>query len=124
MTINDRGPFVPGRIIDLSRAAADALGFLSAGVTDVKVEVVGDTAVRSASATPTAPTATSSAGDSREVGVEQQEATATAQSRNETESTPKSAAGGDGHISIGQAIDNLDQDFGRVMNIFTGEDDG
>lgn len=34
--INDRGPFIPGREIDLSRAAADALGF--AGVATVRIE--------------------------------------------------------------------------------------
>ena len=34
--INDRGPFVAGRDLDLSRAAADALGF--AGVATVRVE--------------------------------------------------------------------------------------
>ncbi len=33
--INDRGPFVRGRIIDVSRAAARKLGFLSRGVTRV-----------------------------------------------------------------------------------------
>ena len=33
--INDRGPFSPGRIIDVSRAAADALGMLGRGVKDV-----------------------------------------------------------------------------------------
>ena len=38
--INDRGPFVPGRIIDLSRAAARALGMLEDGVTPVRVEVL------------------------------------------------------------------------------------
>jgi len=37
--INDRGPFVSGRIIDLSRAAAEALGMISAGVTEVLVRV-------------------------------------------------------------------------------------
>jgi rare lipoprotein A len=36
--INDRGPFVRGRIIDLSRAAAGELGFIGAGVTRVHVE--------------------------------------------------------------------------------------
>jgi rare lipoprotein A len=41
VTINDRGPFVPGRIIDLSRGAAAKLDFLDAGVTKVRVEVVG-----------------------------------------------------------------------------------
>ncbi|MCE1236331.1 MAG: septal ring lytic transglycosylase RlpA family protein [Hyphomicrobiales bacterium] len=38
--INDRGPFVKGRIIDLSRAAADRLGFVSSGLTRVSVEKV------------------------------------------------------------------------------------
>lgn len=35
VTINDRGPFIRGRIIDLSRAAATELGFRNAGHTDV-----------------------------------------------------------------------------------------
>lgn len=33
--LTDRGPFIPGRIIDLSRAAADALGMITAGVVHV-----------------------------------------------------------------------------------------
>jgi rare lipoprotein A len=37
--INDRGPFVPGRIIDVTPAAAQALGF--SGLAPVTVEVVG-----------------------------------------------------------------------------------
>lgn len=40
VTINDRGPYVEGRIIDLSKAAADQLGFLNFGLTEVKLEVV------------------------------------------------------------------------------------
>jgi len=36
--INDRGPFVSGRIIDVSRAAARELGMISAGVAPVTVE--------------------------------------------------------------------------------------
>ena len=38
--INDRGPFVPGRVIDLSRAAADAIDMVGAGVAPVSVEVL------------------------------------------------------------------------------------
>ena len=38
--INDRGPFTQGRIIDLSRAAARALGILGTGITIVRVELV------------------------------------------------------------------------------------
>jgi rare lipoprotein A len=36
--INDRGPFGKGRIIDLSRAAARALGMVGRGLTTVRVE--------------------------------------------------------------------------------------
>ena len=36
--INDRGPFVPDRIIDLSRAAAQKLGFIDVGKTKVLIE--------------------------------------------------------------------------------------
>jgi rare lipoprotein A len=39
--VNDRGPFVSGRVIDLSRAAATELGFTAAGVTRVRVRYVG-----------------------------------------------------------------------------------
>jgi len=38
--INDRGPFVHGRVIDVSRKAASQLGFLGQGVTRVGVRVI------------------------------------------------------------------------------------
>lgn len=38
--ITDRGPYIKGRIIDVSQAAAVALGFKQRGVTKVKIEVV------------------------------------------------------------------------------------
>lgn len=38
--INDRGPTTKGRIIDLSRRAAEELGFIRAGLTRVKLEVI------------------------------------------------------------------------------------
>lgn len=41
VTINDRGPFVRGRIIDLSRAAAGVIGMTGSGVARVAVDVVG-----------------------------------------------------------------------------------
>src|SRR6267378_2509588 len=40
VTINDRGPFVRGRVLDLSTAAARAVGLTSAGVGRVTAEVV------------------------------------------------------------------------------------
>ena len=38
--INDRGPFVAGRVIDLSRASAEELGMMGSGVAPVRLEVL------------------------------------------------------------------------------------
>ncbi|MEN9223970.1 MAG: septal ring lytic transglycosylase RlpA family protein [Thermostichus sp. HHBFW_bins_43] len=38
--INDRGPFIPGRIIDVSIRAAEVLGMVSSGIVPVRVEVL------------------------------------------------------------------------------------
>ncbi len=40
VTVTDRGPFVKGRIIDLSYAAAKEIDMISKGVAKVKVEVI------------------------------------------------------------------------------------
>ncbi len=40
VTINDRGPFVEKRIIDLSKAAAEKLNYVNNGTASVRVEVV------------------------------------------------------------------------------------
>jgi rare lipoprotein A len=57
--VNDRGPFVGGRIIDLSYAAAQELGYAEKGLARVRVRYVGpaplagpDAGVRYADATP------------------------------------------------------------------------
>ena len=44
LRVNDRGPFIPGRIIDLSPRGASKLGFKQDGLTQCRVEVlsVGD----------------------------------------------------------------------------------
>jgi len=42
LRVNDRGPFKNGRIIDLSRRAADLLGFRRQGTAKVRVEIVAD----------------------------------------------------------------------------------
>ncbi|UFH56390.1 septal ring lytic transglycosylase RlpA family protein [Spirosoma sp. KNUC1025] len=39
--INDRGPFSKGRVIDLTHAAAHALGMVSKGIANVSLRVVG-----------------------------------------------------------------------------------
>lgn len=43
--INDRGPFKDNRIIDLSRAAADAIGLTSSGVGQVQMEILSGNGV-------------------------------------------------------------------------------
>jgi len=67
--VNDRGPFVPNRIIDLSRSAAEKLGFISLGVADVRIEVVDEEGKIMA----TQPTATAPAQRPAEVSRPQQQ---------------------------------------------------
>ncbi|MEE9464687.1 MAG: septal ring lytic transglycosylase RlpA family protein [Candidatus Neomarinimicrobiota bacterium] len=38
--VNDRGPYVAGRILDLSYGAAKKLGFVAQGTTRVKIEII------------------------------------------------------------------------------------
>jgi rare lipoprotein A len=62
--VNDRGPFIGGRIIDLSYAAAQQLGYAEKGLAKVRVRYVGpaplagpDAGVRVADSRPTKPPA-------------------------------------------------------------------
>ncbi len=80
LRVNDRGPFVDGRIIDLSRGAASELGLLNAGVGEVRVRYVGPAPrlgggrqLERAEARPQAPTpsrAVPQQSDSREAWVQ------------------------------------------------------
>jgi len=44
--INDRGPYAQGRVIDLSRAAADRIGLTGLGIKQVALSVVGPAGMR------------------------------------------------------------------------------
>lgn len=44
--ITDRGPFVEGRIIDLSKAAAEKWGLTGSGTAPVQVELLSESALR------------------------------------------------------------------------------
>lgn len=44
--VNDRGPFVPGRIIDLSRESARLLGFKDQGISKVRVKLLAEQSLR------------------------------------------------------------------------------
>ena len=50
LRVNDRGPFVDGRIIDLSRRAAQLLGFESTGTAPVRVRIFKDESIQVAEA--------------------------------------------------------------------------
>lgn len=50
--VNDRGPFVDDRVIDLSHGAADELGFTGKGLARVRVRYVGETNVTGLAALP------------------------------------------------------------------------
>jgi rare lipoprotein A len=41
VTINDRGPFIRGRVIDLAKGAAQQLGIVGSGTAPVELQVVG-----------------------------------------------------------------------------------
>jgi len=49
VTINDRGPYIRGRIIDVTIGVAKRLDFIRDGVVSVKVEILEDTNVAQAS---------------------------------------------------------------------------
>lgn len=50
--INDRGPFIRGRIIDLSYAAAEAIGMVGSGTANVRLEILNPHVVYGPSAIP------------------------------------------------------------------------
>jgi rare lipoprotein A len=61
--INDRGRFSGGRIIDLSRAAAEKLDFIRDGVAPVRVSVLGNVPVRLKGTCTATKVASSDSGD-------------------------------------------------------------
>ncbi len=40
VVVNDRGPYIEGRVLDLSRSAAEKLGFINQGLADIRLEVI------------------------------------------------------------------------------------
>ena len=53
--VNDRGPFIDGYIVDVSRSAAVQLGLIRDGVAKVKVEIVNATSTTNAATTVVKP---------------------------------------------------------------------
>lgn len=44
--VNDRGPFVPGRITDVSKSVAERLGMIGKGIARVRIEVIDNQGVK------------------------------------------------------------------------------
>ena len=63
--VNDRGPFHPGRVIDLSYSAAYKIGMLKTGTAQVKVEAITDF-------TPQKPSTSSQTASNTEISVKKQ----------------------------------------------------
>ncbi len=62
VTVNDRGPYVGGRGLDLSQGAADVIGLTGAGVATIEMNVVGSGGGTGSSESSTAPSETASTG--------------------------------------------------------------
>ena len=65
--INDRGPFLKDRVIDVSRAAGERLGMIGAGTAQVRVEVI---AAPGAKWTPVSTAPASGSCDASAIGVQ------------------------------------------------------
>ncbi len=88
--INDRGPYGGGRVIDVSRAAAEKLGFINAGIARVRVTVVdGNGAALPDSCGSAAPASPKIVEASAEVAL--------------PEPRPRPAVGGPGDVNIDAA---------------------
>lgn len=55
--VNDRGPFSPNRVVDVSKAAAEALEMITAGVVKVRLEITSELPPSAATAAQTPPAA-------------------------------------------------------------------
>lgn len=42
VTVNDRGPFIKGRVVDLTKAAARKIDMIHRGIAKVKVEIIDE----------------------------------------------------------------------------------
>ena len=50
LVVNDRGPYVPGRVLDVSKAAARELGMVQDGIVRVRIEPLTETSAMKPSA--------------------------------------------------------------------------
>ena len=71
--VNDRGPFLNNRVIDLSYTAANKLGYVNAGSTEVEIELIVEAQLLAAAA----PTVTAATADDKPVVTTSATATAT-----------------------------------------------
>ncbi len=132
LTVNDRGPFARGRIIDVSRRAAQLLGFYKKGTARVRVQAVAvrgpaqppAAAVRVASAAPETPSTVPRLAPSPIAPVSETPllpppgsgAVKSAAAAPEAAVLPRSASPG----ALGVGASNIDAVAGRVFYIQAG----
>lgn len=105
VTVTDKGPYIKGRVVDLSRSAAERIGLVADGVAQVKVELVSrssgsqptDVAATNARREPTRPsaydyTAPKEEPKAREVTVAERETKPATQPAEETAKSPEATA--------------------------------
>ncbi len=103
VTVTDKGPYIKGRVVDLSRSAAERIGLVADGVAQVKVELVSrssqqtDVAETNARREPTRPSAydytePKETPNAREVTVVKRETQAAPEPAEETAKSPETTA--------------------------------
>jgi rare lipoprotein A len=87
--INDRGPFIGGRIIDLSKAAAASIGMIESGTAKVRVTSTGGSALAALGETTTKAKAKAGAAQAAEVRADISAAKAASKVRAAARTSPK-----------------------------------
>ena len=85
----DKGPYIKGRVVDVSRAAAEKIGLVAVGVAEVKVEVVGRSKAKPATVQNTKQPERSDIPTSFENTAPRRKEVASTETRNEPTPKPK-----------------------------------
>lgn len=131
--INDRGPFIKGRIIDLSRGAAQEMGMLNAGLARVRIRAItgkqaerlaeaerqGNSVTAMAALPSTAPSAGAGIGEAQSYGVQALITSSSAEAEKHRKIVEKSF----GAANINTRIDNGQTTFAVFVEGLKSKDE-
>ncbi len=127
--VNDRGPYISGRIVELSRAAAEKIGLVTDGVARVKVEVLSkkdqSTAKIATATNPSTSKGTVSTKGSESKTVQKKESGASAKPKTvpvSTSSAKKDVAGSGSELYEVSLTKEEMKGFGVQVAAFKSED--